>query len=175
MQAMAKPAGRTSLAALLHVGPSEVLRVGFQHVVDLVEDVVGLGGQLLPPLLTGSTGGIGSVVVAVPATLSRGLFLGHIRFSDLWIAAADFTHGDRQRTRSTPDGHRDCYCLVSASTSSVASSAASNNAPTWALVPRVGSMVGILTSESRPMSKITESQDAAANRSAYLATHRPRK
>ena len=38
----------------------------------------------------------------------------------------------------------------------------SSRSPTWALLPRSGSSIGTRTSESRPTSKITESQLAAA-------------
>ena len=36
------------------------------------------------------------------------------------------------------------------------------SSPTWRRVPRIGSSVGMRTSDSRPRSKITESHDAAA-------------
>ena len=65
---------------------------------------------------------------------------------------------------------------VSRETSSSAVSHSSSRAPTCALLPRSGSMVGTRWSDSRPgRSKITESHDAAATLSAYFSRHRPRK
>src|SRR5699024_9963884 len=64
---------------------------------------------------------------------------------------------------------------VRASTSSSAVAQSSSNLPTCALVPRNGSRVGIRTKESRPTSKITESQEAAAIESVYFSNARPRK
>src|SRR6476620_5169761 len=81
--AIDRPANRMSLAALLHVRTDEVLGVGFQHIVDLVEDVVRLRSQLLAALLAGTAGRVRCLVVAVSAALTGGLFLGHLRFSDL--------------------------------------------------------------------------------------------
>src|SRR6476659_143836 len=74
-----RPANRMSLAALLHVRTDEVLGVGFQHIVDLVEDVVRLRRQLLAALLAGTAGRVRCLVVAVSAALTGGLFLGHLR------------------------------------------------------------------------------------------------
>src|SRR6476646_9860805 len=70
-----RPANRMSLAALLHVRADEVLGVGFQHIIDLVEDVVRFRRQLLAALLAGTA----RRVVVVPAALPGGLFLGHLR------------------------------------------------------------------------------------------------
>ena len=57
----------------------------------------------------------------------------------------------------------------SARTAPRRSSQRSIRSPTWALVPRSGSMVGTRCSDSRPgRSKITESQDAAATRVGVL-------
>src|SRR6478752_6174909 len=81
--AIDRPANRRSLAALLHVRADEVLGIGFQHIVDLVEDVVRLRRQLLPAFLAGTTGRVSGLVAVVPATLPRCLFLGHLSYSDL--------------------------------------------------------------------------------------------
>jgi hypothetical protein len=51
---------------------------------------------------------------------------------------------------------------LSAATRSPAVAQRSSRSPTWARVPRSGSSIGTRTSDSRPTSKITESQDAAA-------------
>lgn len=49
------PVDPPSLAALLDIGPDEVLGVLLEHVVDLVEQVVGVLGQLFATFLTGRT------------------------------------------------------------------------------------------------------------------------
>src|SRR5262249_8308936 len=65
-----------SLAALLDVRPHEVLSVLFHHVVDLIEQIVGLFGQLLATLLAGG-GSAREVVVLAASTATLGLLLSH--------------------------------------------------------------------------------------------------
>src|ERR1700751_284808 len=65
-----------SLSALLDVCADEVFGVLFQNIVDLVEQVVGLLGQLLATLLAPGRAGC-EVVVIAPARAALGLLLGH--------------------------------------------------------------------------------------------------
>src|SRR4051812_14941420 len=65
------------LAALLDVGPHEVLGVLLEHVVDLVEDGVHVLAELLTALLTGRGCVAAVVVVPAAATLTLGLLLRH--------------------------------------------------------------------------------------------------
>ena len=48
----------------MDIGPHEVLGIFLKHVVDLVEQVVGLRGKLLAALLTGTCIAGGTVVIA---------------------------------------------------------------------------------------------------------------
>src|SRR6202035_5019431 len=65
-----------SLSALLDVCADEVFGALFQNIIDLVEQVVGLLGQLLATLLARGRAG-GGVVVIAAATAALGLLLGH--------------------------------------------------------------------------------------------------
>src|SRR3984957_11750494 len=65
-----------SLSALLDVCADEVFGVLFQNIVDLIQQVVGLLGQLLATLLARGRAGSGVVVIAA-ATTALGLLLGH--------------------------------------------------------------------------------------------------
>src|ERR1700751_1952226 len=65
-----------SLSALLDACADEVFGVLFQNIVDLVEQVVGLLGQLLATVLARGRAG-GEVVVIAPATAALGLLLSH--------------------------------------------------------------------------------------------------
>ena len=65
-----------SLSALLDVRADEVLGVLFEYVVDLVEQIVGLFGELLATLLA-SRSSAGGVVVISAATTTLGLLLSH--------------------------------------------------------------------------------------------------
>ena len=74
-----RPADRgaaRSLSALLDVRAHEVLGVLLENVVDLVEQVVGVLGQLLATLLAGGRAA-GEVVVLAAATATLGLLLSH--------------------------------------------------------------------------------------------------
>src|SRR5690606_40759212 len=65
-----------SLATFLHVGANEVFGVLFEHIVDLVEQVVGVLRQLLAPFLTGGVYAVDTfVIVAAPGAF--GLLLCH--------------------------------------------------------------------------------------------------
>src|ERR1700738_4961047 len=65
-----------SLSALLDVCADEVFGVLFQNIVDLVEQIVGLIGQLLATLLARGRAG-GEVVVIAAVTAALGLLLRH--------------------------------------------------------------------------------------------------
>src|ERR1700742_3249236 len=65
-----------SLSALLDVCADEVFSVLFQNIVDLIQQVVGLLGQLLATLLARGRAG-SEVVVIAAATAALGLLLGH--------------------------------------------------------------------------------------------------
>src|SRR5205807_10052897 len=66
-----------SLSALLDVCAYEVFGVLFQNIVDLIQQVVGVLGQLLATLLARGRAGSGVVVIAAAATTALGLLLGH--------------------------------------------------------------------------------------------------
>src|ERR1700752_180349 len=65
-----------SLSALLDVCADEVFGVLFQNIVDLVEQIVGLLGQLLATLLARGRAG-GEVVIVATTTAALGLLLSH--------------------------------------------------------------------------------------------------
>src|SRR6476620_2462503 len=72
-----RASAKCSLAALLHVRPHEVLGIGLEDVVDLVQQVVRLRGQFVASFLAGGIGGAAALVV-VAATLPGGLLLCHL-------------------------------------------------------------------------------------------------
>src|SRR5271165_1125896 len=65
-----------SLSALLDVCTDKVFGVLFQNIVDLIQQVVGLLGQLLATLLARGRAG-GEVVVVATTTAALGLLLSH--------------------------------------------------------------------------------------------------
>src|SRR4029077_8553286 len=65
-----------SLSTLLDVCTDEVFGVLFEDIVDLVEQVVGLLGQLLATLLPGGRAA-GEVIVLAATTATLGLLLSH--------------------------------------------------------------------------------------------------
>src|ERR1700731_2669974 len=65
-----------ALSALLDVCANKVFGVLFQNIVDLIQQVVGVLGQLLATLLARGRAGSGGVVIAA-ATTGLGLLLGH--------------------------------------------------------------------------------------------------
>src|ERR1700742_2436406 len=65
-----------SLSALLDVCADEVFGVLFQNIVDLVEQIVGLFGQLFATLLARGRAS-GGVVVVATTTAALGLLLSH--------------------------------------------------------------------------------------------------
>src|SRR6202022_4131371 len=162
-----------SLAALLDVCADKVFGVLLQNIVDLVEQIVGLVGQLLATLLARGRAG-GQVVVIAAATAALGLLLSHrclLHAHRPWIPRPSFLHPTGRYRRCPVNDPQ----VVSCSTSSAALSTESSRAPTCALLPRSGSSVGIRTSESPPRSKITESQLAPADSPPNRRRHSPRK
>ena len=65
-----------SLSALLDVCADEVLGVLFQNIVDLIQQVVGVLGQLFATLLARGRA-VSEVVVIAAAATALGLLLGH--------------------------------------------------------------------------------------------------
>src|ERR1700730_16367252 len=65
-----------SLSALLDVCADKVFGVLFQNIVDLIQQVVSVLGQLLATLLASGRAGSGVVVIAATTT-ALGLLLGH--------------------------------------------------------------------------------------------------
>jgi len=60
----------------LDIGPHEIFGIFLKHIVDLIEQVVGLRGKLLTTLLpSGCTTDSAIILAAAAATL--GLFLSH--------------------------------------------------------------------------------------------------
>jgi hypothetical protein len=139
------------LAALLHVALHEVLGVGLEHVVDLVEQLVELGLDLLAALALGR----GFFDGLFP--LRRGCLL--LLFS-LCHVLQPFPAAGQEPS-------------LSSSSAGVVHS--SNNVPTWARVPRVGSIIGTRRRGSLPTSKTSESQFAATIEEANFERQRPRK
>ena len=131
-----------SLAALLDERLHEVLGVRLEHVVDLVEDRVDVVVERF--LALGDVG--------------LGGRLGRSPRPPRTCAAASAPGPSIVEKPSDVSCRRE-RCA----NSSRAVSQRSISAPTWALLPRSGSMVGTRCSDSRPgRSKMTESQDAAA-------------
>ena len=142
-----------SLPALLDERLHEVLGVGLQHVVDLVEDRVDVLVELFLALGDGRVGlDLGSLV----------RFLGSLlRLLLLLVPCPDLSQSRLARERFEQLLGR---------------VAAVDQRPTCPRLPRSGSMVGTRCSDSRPgRSKITESHDAAATLSPYFSRQRPRK
>src|SRR5690606_4929999 len=140
-----------SLTALLHVALHEVLGVALQDVIDLVEEVVELGLDLLP--LLGRRGRLlDDLVLPCRGWLLLQLSLGHVPCTSLRAGA---------------------YWPRRARTSAAVSHSVIN-LPTCASVPRVGSIIGTRRSGSPPMSNTTESQFAATICDGHRCRHFPR-
>src|SRR5918998_5361876 len=92
---------QVSLAALLHIGADEVFRVLLEHIVDLVEQVVRVLGELLTAFLSGRTISTGAVVVAT-ATRALGLLLRHSRRPPRVPTTARVPNATRARTFTLP-------------------------------------------------------------------------
>src|SRR5512139_2908145 len=139
--------GARSLSALLDVRPHEIFGVFLEHVVDLVQQIVGFLGQLLAALLPGGRVA-GEVVVIAAATATLGLLLSHRCLLHRSSAACrpPVSLPYRSELRLLGEHH----AVVSWSTSSAAVCTDSKSAPTCALLPRSGSRVGMRTSESPP-------------------------
>src|SRR6476620_2228304 len=173
---------RWSLAALLDEPADELLRVGLEHPVDLVEHAVDVGDEVL---LAGTGlrrggGGLGTLVRGVVPALGAALLLArHVR--DLSLGAAAMRAAEmRGRVAGDPPHSTlvgTCRDAEANSRSRVAASGLrSRRRPTLARVPRSGSSIGTRCSEAWPgTSKITESHEAAAIWSGYFSRHLPRK
>src|SRR6201999_3043489 len=172
-----EPAGRL-LAALLDVRAHEFLGVLLEHLVDLVQDRVDVIGELLVPLLD-LFGRLRLCVLdflgpAAGLALAARVLLchpGYLRQSGVFPAPELSSPIRALFNRAT----RYSCCPVRADTRSAAVRARPSRSPTCFLVPRSGSRVGTRCSDSRPgMSKMTESQEAAATDSAYWGRQGPR-
>ena len=106
----------------------------------------GVVAELTSPGVSAGLGGVLAVVGAAGIALAMPAVVRY-RTADVPSRAGDLT---AQRGPT------------SASMSDCAVGLASSSSATWLLVPRSGSSIGTRTSDSRPTSKITESQDAAA-------------
>src|SRR5262249_4795830 len=148
------------LAALLHVSADEFFGVLLEHGVDLVKQVVDILAQLLDPLGD----------LRVDLGCDDVLFLVAPRLPGLGLPAR-FPRSHASSSSGGPPTeplHR-TYPEVIASSRSFALGHLSNSAPTCFLVPRSGSIIGTRTSDSRPTSKMTESQLAATTSAGYFA------
>src|SRR5680860_252442 len=153
------------LSALLDKGLHEVLCVGLEHLVDLVEDRVDVLVELLLALDDGVLRSNLGRVLGFRALLWLLVLLRHQRL----LASVCCGPGRSTTSRNRP-------YLVRAANKASAVSQRSSSSPTCDLLPRNGSIVGTRCSDSWPgRSKITESQDAAAIWSAYFSRHLPRK
>ena len=157
------------LAALLHVSPHELLGVLLEDGVDLVEQVVDFLVQLLVSFgcLGVHLGRRRLVDLLVPAgpcpdcdwpPVSRVAMSCLLRAVDATVPGAD---------ANVPPPIDADHPAVIASSRSLALGHRSNSAPTCCRVPRSGSIIGTRTSDSRPTSKMTESQLAATTSAAY--------
>ena len=130
------------LAALLDVATYEVLGVGLEDLVDLVEEIVELGLELLATL-----SGTEPALRPLPLRFVRGRgFLSSAARSAI-VACSSRTQSLEQLGR--------CVALVDQATHVSA-------------VPRSGSIIGTRRSGSPPMSKTSESQLAATMSSGHF-------
>src|SRR4051812_20990235 len=153
------------LAPLLHIGPNKFLGVGLEHFVNFIENGIDVFGHFLVPF--GDVGVdrgldlVGLLARARRLLLPAGVPGGHaaLRCCSWLLLARKLPPG------CDIPGHPEVFVdqpPVIVSTSSWAVAEASNSAPTCSRVPRSGSIVGMRTRFSRPRSKTTESQEAAA-------------
>src|SRR5215831_12045009 len=175
-----------SLAALLDVRTDEFLGVLLEHLIDLVEDRVHVVGQLLVPLL-GLIDGRGLVFVGLLGAprrlpLAPGVLRCHLRYLRPSRGAPP---RQLQRYRRPVESHpilrramgpqlRGQPLLLRGERGDEVTGRAA--AVKQLADVRPGTAQRLEGGDSRPgMSKITESQEAAATESAYCRRHRPRK
>ena len=159
--------GYRLLAALLDVALHEVLGVGLEHLVDLVEEIVELGLDLLARL--GCRGASSTTSLRAVREPACGLAL--VRPSRFLRQVIRSGPGRTSGTGYTSYPGR-CRQLLNRSSSSAAV-LHSRTARHVGLGPRSGSIIGTRRSGSAPMSNTSESQLAATMSSGQRAGTRP--